>query len=195
MAPPYVFGSRAFNGLNVATLTIYAGLSLMFFLLPFDLDARGLTATQAGLVFLPFTLGVGLLSRVFGGLADRFGPKPMLIAGALTAASGFAFMALLEGGPLWTSVIAPVGLAGLGFALLVAPLTAAVMMSVEDADEGLASGVNNTASRVAQMVGVALAGAFVAGGVADGLWLASGLTVAGAATVAFAVPRAEANAP
>ena len=36
----------------------------MFFLVPFDLvDRRGLAPTSAGLAFLPFTLGVGLLSR------------------------------------------------------------------------------------------------------------------------------------
>jgi hypothetical protein len=39
----------------------------------------------------------------------------------------------------------------------VAPLTASVMPSVKTSDEGLASGINNVASRVAQLAGVALA--------------------------------------
>ena len=54
-------------------------------------------------------------------------------------------------------VIAPITLLGISFAVLIAPLTASVMSSVEKSDEGLASGVNNAASRVAQLGGVALA--------------------------------------
>ncbi|MFY9787484.1 MAG: MFS transporter, partial [Pseudolabrys sp.] len=66
MTPPRLIGNRPFVGLNIATLLIYTGLSIMFFLLSFDLvDRRGLSPTSAGLVFLPFTLGVGLLSRPF----------------------------------------------------------------------------------------------------------------------------------
>src|SRR3546814_14961700 len=48
-------------------------------------------------------------------------------------------------------------LLGLSFAVLVAPLTASVMSSVDQTDEGLASGVNNAASWIAQLAGVALA--------------------------------------
>jgi hypothetical protein len=47
-------------------------------------------------------------------------------------------------------------------AVFVAPLTASVMSSVSDRDEGLASGVNNTASRIAQLIGVALAAGLAA---------------------------------
>jgi hypothetical protein len=45
-------------------------------------------------------------------------------------------------------VIAPQTLLGIAFAVLVAPLTSSVMSSVPKSDEGLASGINNAASRV-----------------------------------------------
>jgi EmrB/QacA subfamily drug resistance transporter len=90
MTPPRLVQNRVFLGLNVATLFVYAGLSIMFFLVPFDLvDRRGLASTAAGLAFLPFTLGVGLLSRLFGGLADSIGARAMLIAGPVGAAVAF----------------------------------------------------------------------------------------------------------
>jgi len=54
-------------------------------------------------------------------------------------------------------VVVPMTLLGLSFAVLVAPLTASVMSSVDQTDEGLASGINNAASRIAQLAGVALA--------------------------------------
>ena len=74
MTPPRLLANRPFVTLNVVTLLVYTGLAVMFFLLSFDLiDRRHLTPTDAGLAFLPFTLGVGLLSRPFGLLADKIG--------------------------------------------------------------------------------------------------------------------------
>jgi MFS family permease len=149
---------RVLVGLNLATLLIYAGLSIVLFLIPFDLiERRALPATDAGLAFLPFTLGVGLLSRVFGGLANKIGARLMLVTGPVGAAFAYAWMALSQEASLLFGVIGPMALLGLSFAILVAPLTASVMSSVADRDQGLASGINNAASRIAQLTGVALA--------------------------------------
>jgi MFS family permease len=95
MTPPRLLENRAFVGLNLATLMSYVGLSIMFFLTPFDLmDRRGLTSTGAALAFLPFTLGLALLSRPFGSLADAVGARPMLIAGPISAAIAYIWMAI-----------------------------------------------------------------------------------------------------
>jgi predicted MFS family arabinose efflux permease len=158
MTPPWLLGNRAFVGLNAATLLLYIGLAIMFFLASFDLiDRRGLTPTDAGLAFLPFTLGVGLLSRPFGAVADKIGARVMLIDGSFGAAVAFLLLALGVNAPLVPGVLAPMTLLGISFAMLVAPLTASVLSSVNDADEGLASGVNNAVARIAQMAGIALA--------------------------------------
>jgi EmrB/QacA subfamily drug resistance transporter len=187
MTPPRLVQNRVFLGLNVATLFVYAGLSIMFFLVPFDLvDRRGLASTAAGLAFLPFTLGVGLLSRLFGGLADSIGARAMLIAGPVGAAAAFLWMVLGHDAGLVPGVIAPMALLGLSFAVLVAPLTASVMSSVASSDEGLASGINNAASRVAQLAGVAIAAGVgsLAAGYQLGLAVAAALALASAITVA-----------
>jgi len=191
MTPPRLVENRNFLGLNLATLMVYAGLSVMFFLLPFDLvDRRALTSTNAGLAFLPFTLGVGLLSSVFGGLADKMGARPMLIAGPAGAALAYVWMALGQEASLMVGVIGPMTLLGLSFAILVAPLTASVMSSVDRADMGLASGINNAASRIAQLVGVALAAgaASFSGGYEVSLTIAAIASIGGAFTVASTMP-------
>ena len=193
MTPPRLVKNRVFFGLNVATLLIYAGLSIMFFLVPFDLvDRRGLPSTAAGLAFLPFTLGVGLLSQLFGRLADRFGARTMLIAGPLGAALSYVWLALGHDASLMLGVIAPMTLLGVSFAVLVAPLTASVMSSVPQSDEGLASGINNAASRVAQLAGVAIAAGLGAllFGYQFGLVAAAVLSVGGGLTMASKAPPA-----
>jgi EmrB/QacA subfamily drug resistance transporter len=158
LTPPRLLKNEPFVGLNLATLGIYGALSLGFFLLPFEMiDRRGLTATDVGLLFLPFTAALGLLSRYFGKLADRHGPRGALIVGPLGCGVAFAWFALGQSLPTWLGIFAPVCLLGLSMAVLVAPLTAAVLSCVKDADEGLASGVNNAASRIAALLGTALA--------------------------------------
>jgi predicted MFS family arabinose efflux permease len=191
MTPPRMLANRKFVGLNLATLLIYAGLAIMMFLISFDLiDRRHLSPTQAGLAFLPFTLCVGLLSRLFGGVADKIGARMMLIMGPLGTALAFLGLALGKNATLTPGVLAPMALLGLSFAVLVAPLTASVMSSVTDADEGLASGINNDMSRIAQSAGVALAAglASYSSGYRAGMIAAAVLAAAGAIVMAVTLP-------
>ncbi|HYC17117.1 MAG TPA: MFS transporter [Pseudolabrys sp.] len=191
MTPPRLKENRTFVALNVATLLIYAGLSIMFFLMSFDLiDRRRLSPAEAGLVFLPFTLSMGVLSRPFGALADKIGARIMLIVGPLGVAVALLLLAFGKNASLALGVVAPIALLGIFFAVLVAPLTAAVMSSVTDSDEGLASGVNNAVSRIAQLAGVALSAgvASYAAGYQAGLIVAAALAAAGAVSVAAMMP-------
>jgi MFS family permease len=192
MTPPRLAGNRPFVGLNLATLMIYASVSIMFFLLPFELiDRRGLSATDAGLVFLPFSLGVGLLSRSFGSLADAIGARTPLIAGPAAAGVAYVWMALGRDGSLALSIVGPMLLLGLAFAAIAAPLTATVLSSVEEADAGLASGINNAVSRAAQLGGVAIAAgvAAFASGFEIGMAAAAVTSVAGALAIAATLPQ------
>ena len=192
MTPPWLACKRAFVGLNIATLLLYCGLSIMFFLVSFDLiDRRHLTPTDAGLAFLPFTLGVGLLSRPFGAAADKIGARTMLIGGPAGAAAAFALLALGKHASLIIGVLAPIALLGISFAMLVAPLTAAVLSSLGDADEGLASGVNNAVARIAQMAGIALAAGLASNsaGYRVSLLAAAAMAIVAALVAAVLLPR------
>jgi EmrB/QacA subfamily drug resistance transporter len=188
MTPPRLVENRAFVGLNVATLMIYTGASIAFFLLPFELvDRRALSPADAGMTFLPFTLGVGLLSGVFAGSADKIGARTMLMAGPAGAALAYVWMALGQKASLMLGVIGPMTLLGLSFAVLVAPLTASVLSSVDQTDEGLASGINNAVSRIAQLAGAALAAgvASFASGYEVGLAIAAATSIGGTFTAAI----------
>lgn len=188
MTPPRLANNQIFLRLNLATLLVYGAMAIMFFLIPFELvDRRGLTPLDAGLTFLPFTLGVGLLSRLFGGIADKTGARTMLILGPLGAALAYVWMALTQSASLTIAVIGPLALMGLSFAVLVAPLTASVMSSVDQSDEGLASGINNAASRVAQLAGVAIGAGIgsIASGYQLGLVAAAILSAGGALVAAW----------
>lgn len=165
MLPLQIFRSPVFAGVNLATLALYAALSIAFFALPIYLaDDRGWGATQIGLAFLPFTLGVGMLSRLFGNYAEAWGLRRTMAGGIIFAAIAFAlFSAGIEGA---LGVYLPMAIAGLGFALIIPPLTTTALSAAPDDLSGLASGVNNAAARTASMIGVALGAAFLAAGTA-----------------------------
>jgi MFS family permease len=67
----------------------------------------------SGFETVPFTLGEGLLSNVFGWLADRIGARTMLIAGPGGAALAYVWMALGQKESLIVGVIVPMTLLGL----------------------------------------------------------------------------------
>jgi sugar phosphate permease len=157
--PPELFRLPVFTGTNIVTLFLYGALAGMLFLLPFDLQARrGLTASEAGLTLLPIGIVIGVLSRLMGGLADRFGPRPFLVVGpVLVGLCGVGLALNLSN--YWIGVLVPVLLFSVGMAIVVSPLTTAVMNSVPDTRSGAASGVNNAASRIAGVLAIAVFGA------------------------------------
>jgi MFS family permease len=167
-----------------------------FFVLPFDvIERRGLSSTRAALVFLPFTLGLALLSPLFGRRADAIGTRVLLIVGPAGAALAYIWLALGHKASLVLGVIGPIALLGTSFAALVAPLTASVLSSVGSTDEGLASGINNALSRIAQLIGIALASGAASFPFGYEICFASAgvISIAAATTTAATLPKTAAK--
>jgi len=97
MLPLELFKSRNFTVGNVTTLALYAGLGAATFLLALFLqEAAGYTALEAGLSLLPLTVLTFALSRRFGALADRIGPRPFMGFGPIVAGIGLLLMLLID---------------------------------------------------------------------------------------------------
>lgn len=160
MMPLALFRSRAFAGVNLLTLSLYAGLGGAFFLLPFLLiQVHGFSATLAGAMFLPFTAIMAGLSRVAGGLVDRFGARLALIVGPTIAAAGFAALALTPAQSSYLGLLPAMLVLGLGMVVTVAPLTTTVINAVPERQAGIASGINNAVASLASLLAIAILGA------------------------------------
>jgi EmrB/QacA subfamily drug resistance transporter len=164
MVPLGLFRDRAFAAANLATFLIYFALSTVLFFLPMTLIAGWGTAEAiASAVFAPLSVFISTLSAISGRLADRFGPGRLIGAGGMIVALSFAGLALGVGTrDVWIGVFPATALMGLGMALVVAPLSTAIMTSLPEERSGTASGINNAVSRVAGLIAVAVMGGLAA---------------------------------
>ncbi|MCV0394045.1 MAG: MFS transporter [Rhizobiaceae bacterium] len=161
-----LFRNAAFSGANAATFCLYFALSGILFYLPMLLIAGwSLNEAQVGFIFLPLSAAIALLSGPVGGLSDRIGPRLPIAGGSLVVGLAFAGLAGVAGAGhhgFWSAVFPLMVVMGLGMALVVSPLSTAIMTAVEDADTGAASGINNAVSRIAGLVAVASLGSVAA---------------------------------
>jgi EmrB/QacA subfamily drug resistance transporter len=191
MLPLGLFARRNFSVGNVETFAMYGGLAVLFFFLTlFMQQVGGYTPLQSGLATLPVTVVMFALSRRFGMLADRYGPRFFMGAGPLIAAAGLLLLERADASVDYLEVLLPALLVfSLGLSMTVAPLTAAVLAGADSSDAGIASAVNNALARVAGLLATAALGVVVSASFSSALdrHLASAsLSPAGQATVAQA---------
>jgi EmrB/QacA subfamily drug resistance transporter len=157
MLPPTIFSSSQFRAANLVTATVYAALGGVFFLLVVQLqNVLGYSAVEAGAASFPITILMLALSARSGALAARIGPRLQMTVGPLLVAAGTLLMTRIDAGATYVGAVLPAVLVvGLGLATTVAPLTSTALSAVEDRYAGVASGVNTTVARAAQLAAVA----------------------------------------
>jgi len=188
MLPLVLFRRRNFSAGNVETFAMYAGLAIVFFFLVLFLQQiGGYSPLKSGLATLPVTVVMFVLSRRFGALADRYGPRFFMGVGPLIGAGGLLLFQITGVKADYLSeVLPPLLVFSLGLSMTVAPLTAAVLAGSEK-EAGIASGVNNAIARVAGLLGTAAVGAAIASSFSSSLdSRLSGVALSGAARTAVA---------
>lgn len=168
MMPLHLFRERNFGIGNLATAAFYAGITLGTFVIPVFLqEAAGFTAFAAGMATIPLTIMSLALSAFFGTLSGKYGPRLFMSVGPVIGGIGFLLM-LATADPLdyWWQILPGVVVFGLGLAVTVAPLTAAILGAIDPAQSGIGSAINNAVSRVAGLLAIAAVG-LIAGPVLD----------------------------
>jgi EmrB/QacA subfamily drug resistance transporter len=162
LLPRDLLRARMFIVANVYTLLVYAAIGGGTFYLALYLQsgAVGYSPARASLVFVPISAIMFFIAARFGRLADKNGPRRYLIRAPLVLAAGFILLTIVTG----TNPLAPVPgviVLALGFATLVAPITATALKAAPDEMTGLAAGVNTTVSRLGGLIATPLLGVII----------------------------------
>jgi predicted MFS family arabinose efflux permease len=162
MLPLELFKSRLFSSAALVTFLLgFVMISVPFFTVQFFQDVEHLSAFDAGLRMLSFTLFFSIGAPIAGRLARRFGYALPISLGAGAAGIGLLLLAHISADSAFLDVGWRLAVIGSGFSLMLSPLSAAALSSVAPSRAGLASSVANMSRQVGTVVGIALLGALV----------------------------------
>lgn len=187
-----LFANRRFVAAVVASFSLAVFYCVAFFVMPLYLALiRGENVQTSGLLLLPTTLGVAVLSPLVGRLVDRKGPGLLIQAGLAL----FVLSAVLQAGfDAHTSLaylLAAFAVMGLGWACILGPSTVLGMTSVPQQISSVAMGslmtLHNIGGGLGLAVGVGLYRYFAASELA--LRSGAGEGSAGWVTAAVAQPE------
>jgi len=166
LVPLRLFASKSFAGLSILTVLLYGATGGLFILLPYTLiSVAGYSGTAAGAALLPLPLILAITSPFVGALAGRIGSRPLLCVGPLLVAAGFLMAFRIDASAhYWTCVLPMMLVIALGMSTAVAPLTTAVLTSVDALHTGSASALNSAAARTGSLFATALLGSTLAAG-------------------------------
>lgn len=193
MLPMRLFRSRAFSGINAASLLMFLGMFGSIFLLSqYMQGVLRYTPTEAGLRMLPWTGMPMLVAPIAGILSDRIGGRPVVATGLFLQALGLGHLAVVATADAsYAAQLPALIISGIGMGLYFAPASNLVMSSVRPKEQGIASGANNALREVGGALGIAIMASIFAsrGGYESGQAFVDGMRpalVTGAAAVALA---------
>jgi len=139
---------------SVRSVAIYGGL----FLLPFLLQGQlGFSEIASGLLILPFSAVMALVTPIAGSLSDKFGPRRLIVAGLILVAISMVQLSQLNTPGLFPIISAMV-VRGIGIGLLVSTITAAAMSAVLPGEVTQASAMFALIQQLSGTIGIAFSG-------------------------------------
>ena len=143
LVPLSIFRIRRLRAANLIVVLLYAANFPAFFFVTLYLQqVLHYTALEAGLAFLPWTLGIFTGSTLAPRAVARFGARPVIASAMLAMAVGMALLSGIAPGETYIGSVLPGALLtalGMGFTLV--PSTIVAMQGVPAGQSGVASGL------------------------------------------------------
>jgi EmrB/QacA subfamily drug resistance transporter len=169
MLPLGLFRIKEFTGAQVAAFSISASFFAIFLYMTLYLQQiLGLSPIKAGLVYLPATMLIFLVSGASASLLEKVSAGVLIVAGLALVAVGLALGVLASATSSWAMLLPALMVGGLGTGLFNPAVSAVALGSAPQEQSGLAAGVNDTFRQAGIAVGVALFGALIPGSAALG---------------------------
>jgi EmrB/QacA subfamily drug resistance transporter len=153
-----IFRIRSLLTANIAMFLAMSGMFAMFFFNTLYIQrVLGFGPLKAGIAFLPFSAGIMVSAGLASQFAPRLGVRPVAAAGFILSTAGLILLTQLPvHGSYLTNVLPSILLSSLGMGAVFMPLTLIATTGLEDADQGLASGLFNTSQQIGGALGLAI---------------------------------------
>lgn len=163
---PRLFRRRGFaSGSLSITLQFLAFFGFVFIGLQYLQLVLGYSPLKAALAFVPMGAAIGITSRrAAPHLANTIGATRTNTVGLTLAALGFVVLAMLGTSSSYWHVLGGLLVLGAGMGIATTPATSAIVMSLPDSKQGVASAVNDAAREVGGAIGIAVLGSVLSGG-------------------------------
>jgi predicted MFS family arabinose efflux permease len=199
MLPLRLFRLPGFAGAQLAVFAMSASFFALFLYTTLYLqNILRLSPLDAGLVYLPGTILLFVVSGATAELMKRISAGALIIAGLILTAAGLILMTLAQADSSWLALLPGVLVVCAGTGLFNPALAGVALGSLDDSQSGLAAGVNDAFRQGGIAVGVAAYGVLVPAGAAlghgssasfvnglhDALWIGAGVAAVGAVVAA-----------
>ena len=162
MLPLRLFRDGSFTGAQITAFAISASFFAIFLYVTLYLQQiLGLSAIEAGLVYLPGTLIMLVVSGMTAQLGQKVPARTMIAGGLALVAVGMGLFMLAGTESSWPILMPGFIVASIGTGLFNPALTNVALSSVPQEMSGVAAGVNDTARQAGIAVGVAALGALI----------------------------------
>jgi EmrB/QacA subfamily drug resistance transporter len=153
-----IFRIRSLLGANLVLLVVAGGLFANFFFSSLYVQQiLGYTPIEAGLAFLPVTLGIVAGSGLSQVLVKKVGVRETTMGGMVLAAAGLFLLSRAEVDGTYLGTLLPgLLLMSIGMGLTFVPVTLIATTNVSAEDAGLASGLFNTSQQIGGALGLAV---------------------------------------
>jgi EmrB/QacA subfamily drug resistance transporter len=169
MLDPRLFLVRPFSAGTLAmTMSHVAIFGLFFVALQYLQQILGYSPLVSGLAILPMVAAFAL-SPASAHLSERVGAGPVIAGGLAVGAAGLGVLATLGIDSSYWHVLGGFILTGAGMALSAAPATNAIVASLPQGKQGVASAVNDLSRELGGVLGIAIIGSVLNAGYRSGL--------------------------
>lgn len=149
---------------GAATITVSFMAMFGFFLVTMQYVQlmMGYSPIKTAMAFSPLMLPILTLSVLSQWYLPRLGLRLVVLPGLLLISAGFLWMRVLELNSPYSDLVWPLLVISAGIGFCTAPTTSAIMSSVPDGKQGVASAVNDTTREMGAALGIALTGSILA---------------------------------
>lgn len=150
------------TGTSAITVFFLAMFGFLFLSMQFIQLVLGYDALETAFALGPMVGPMLLLSVSASWFLPKMGLRLVVFVGLLLIAAGLISMRTLDVDASYWDLLWPLLLTSIGTGLCTAPTTSAIMTSVPDDKQGVASAVNDTTREIGAALGIALTGSILA---------------------------------